>query len=207
MIQGEYRRDEKGEDDDRDEDDWEDYEYEPEEAKDVFEWIVKRKDIAESIRDFTDREDDIISDLLAQMGENLSCSGGSGDSNRICGMLTSSLSNSQKSILKNIKDENRLRDIARKSSSDDELSAIYEITHNALSNVCEDAEIDSLGSDHSYKACLSWIYFCGSSVYDLYSKNQIDQYLLKDTYRAAPESSLTGCNFLSNEPKWSNYWD
>ena len=150
-----------------------------------------------------------------RIGGSLSCSG-IGDGRSICDDLNdSSLTEGEKSILQGIKSTNTnqtyLEDIVSSSNSDDEVSAVYELTHDMLSRVCENVDsIGEYGSEHSYKACLSWIYFC-PSVYNEFSSNQINQYLLKDTYRKTVEKSLLSCKFLppkpEPEPEWSDYWD
>ena len=227
LIRGEYRRDERGDDDDEDGDDYEDFEYDATEAKNVLNYVIDNKSIAESIRDFSERDQHIIEDLLVNMGEGLTCSG-SGDDEDICDALdssNSSLTDGEKSILAGIKST---RDdynpsarflwwIVNESNSDDEVSAIYELTHDVLSRACDNVgsvPIDgkNYGSDRLYKICLSWVYFCPSNsnspaVYGSVTDKQIDQYLLEDTYRSSVESSLKGCTFLTTEPKWSDYWN
>ncbi len=205
LIRGEYRRDEEEDDDDEDMDDEGRPAYNSNEAQEVLSWIIVNKSIAESIRDFSSKDNHIIADLLVRRDGSLSCSGNDDDGNICRDLNSSSLTNGEKSILENIKAY--LSAIVRSSPSDDEVSAIYELTHDVLSRVCENVDsIRSYGSERSYKACLSWVYFC-PSVYDEYSSNQIDQYLLKDTYRNAVEGSLRDCTFLTNEPEWSDYWD
>ena len=219
LIRGEYRRDEANDDDDEGKDDSGPPAYtegEEGEAKEVLSWLIENKFIAESIRDFSGRDNHILADLLVQLNKTLNCSG-SGNSNTICNKLKdnpSSLTEDQKKILAGAKSNLPLAVVL--SNSDKEVSALYELTHDLLSRVCED--VDSLenidgknyGRDHAYKICLSWTYFCptSESVYGANTSNQIDQYLLKDTYRETAEESLTDdCTFLTNEPKWSDYWN
>ena len=216
MIQGDYRRDEANDDDDKENDDWEDTEYDEDEAEDVLEWIIDERSIAESILDFSGRETNILSDLLVQMDNSLSCSG---EGSIICnGLKNDGLSSTKQTVLAGIRSSSAaggrsyLGEIVRLSNSDDEVSAVYEMTHDALAAACEN--VDSLqinsktyGRDHSYKMCLSWIYFCPSVYGSGNFHNQIDQYLLKDTYRSTPESSLKNCEFDSSEPRWSDYWN
>lgn len=213
VIRGEYRRDEE-DDDDEDMDDTGGPAYTASQAETVLDWIIDNKSIAESIRDFSDRNNHIIADLLVRVNEPLDCSRKSGDDQTICNTLEGSdLTDGEKSILQGVKSINivtkniYLDDIVTVSNADDEVSAIYELTHDVLSRVCENVDsIRTYGSDRSHKACLSWIYFC-PPVYNAASSNQIDQYLLKDTYRSVPEGGLRNCTFLTYEPEWSDYWD
>ena len=249
LIRGEYRRDEANDDDDKgDGENGDDRKigrenpYETEEVKYVLDWLIENKFIAESIRDFSGRDNHILADLLVQLNKTFTCDNQSSNirGNDICLKLKgSSLTTGQQNILQGIKilysdkavDEIYLRSVVNLSSSVDEVSAMYELTHDLLSRVCEDVdslEIDSknYGRDHAYKICLSWAYFCpvmykdkddniksvpdededDELVYNI-GENQIDQYLLKDTYRRTAEESLTECTFLTNEPKWSDYWN
>ena len=209
VIRGEYRRDEE-DDDDKDMDDTGRSAYTEPEARNVLSWIILNKSIAESIRDFSDRNNHIIADLLVRHGGPLDCVTDRETTNNdkeICDAINgnSSLTVGEKTILQNIRDYLGIIVIA--SNSDNEVSAVYELTHDVLSRVCENVDsIGIYGSDRSHKACLSWIYFC-PSVYSFSSFNQINQYLLKDTYRSVPQGDLLGCNFLTNEPEWSDYWD
>lgn len=214
LIRGEYRRDEE-DDDDEDDDDTGPEEYDPDKAKAVLDWLIRNKSIAESVRDFSGRDNHILADLLVRLPDTLDCSG-SGDRKAICDELKdSSLTVDQKKILAGAKSNLPLAVVL--SSSDKEVSAMYELTHDLLSRVCEDVdsmEINSknYGRDHSYKICLSWTYFCPSSIYDdtntnTNTSNQIDQYLLKDTYRKNVEGDLKDCDFIGNDVEWSDYWN
>ncbi|MDE0151276.1 MAG: hypothetical protein OXK80_02105 [Bdellovibrionales bacterium] len=227
VIRGEYRRDEE-DDDDEDGDDPGGPAYTPSQAEDVLSWIILNKSVAESIRDFSDKRTHIIADLLVHSAGQRDvddkpikstpyCSDTVSDTTNdteICSEIesSSSLTEGEKIVLQNI--QGYLGGIVTFSSDDEEVSAIYELTHDVLSRVCENVDsINGYGSDRSYKACLSWIYFC-PSVYDnegtgafRYSANQIDQYLLKDTYLSVPEVALRNCTFLTHEPEWSDYWD
>jgi len=213
VVRGEYRGDELD-----DEDDTRRAAYTLEESRAALNWIITHKSIAESIRDFSGRNDHIVNDLLVRASSSLSCSG-TGDHQTICDDIDgSSLTDNEKRVLESVKltvnlnnrSDTYLGHITRISSSDDEVSAIYELTHDALSRVCENTDsIGSYGRSRSSKICLSWIYFCPASLpaYNDYSFNQIDQYLLQDTYRDIPQNTLFNCTFLSNEPEWSDYWD
>ena len=217
LIRGTYRRDERNDDDDEDMDDGGRPEYDVGEAQAVLNWIIENKSIAESIRDFSSRDDHIISDLLVRAfdgasNDPLNCPSRGDTNGDVCNDLDDSIINDEKRILYSIKNNPYyLPEIVRFSSSDDEVSAMYEMTHNVLSRVCESADISNRSSDHSYKICLSWIYFCDPSVY-VGNQNQIDQYLLKDTYLSVPQGFLLRCEFLdpsdpNDEPEWSDYWD
>ena len=218
LIRGEYRRDER-DDDDEDGDDLGRSAYSNSEALLILLWLIANQSVAESIRDFSGRDNHIIADLFVRLNESLDSCSGSGSN--ICTALkdSSSLTDGEKNILAGIRSF-YLPLVVNVNNSIKELSAVYELTHDVLSRVCEN--VDSLditvnsnnksyGRDHSYKICLSWVYFC-PSVYDTTNtntntSNQINQYLLKDTYRKTAESSLTGCTFLTNEPRWSDYWN
>lgn len=206
LIRGEYRRDEEHDDDDDDMDDGGREAYNNDEAEEVLTWIIGNTSVAESIQDFSEREDGIIADLLIQMDDSLSCSGG-GDNAAVCGHLDSSLTTPEKRFLANIKNKGYLDLAVRVSSSSDDVSAVYGLVHESFSRICENVDsLESYGSEKSYKICLSWVYFC-PSVYDDISKYQIDQYLLEDTYRSVPESSLSDCSFFTDEPRWTDYWN
>ena len=167
LIVGDYRRDEADDDDDdNDDDDQNDYferfRYTPEEAQEVLDWMIAHSYVAESIRDFTSSTD-ILYNLFQQVG---------GTSSSLPADITSgildNLADNSKKVIRGLYEDFNLFGIVRTDTSRN-ISALYEITHSMLEDVCKGADVTGQSNRNSHKICLSLIYFCDDDVKDYQS--------------------------------------
>ena len=206
IIIGRYRIDEAYDDDDEDEDDYEDFEYSRDEARAVLDWLVTQSNVSQSLRDFSGSlaEDILYNILLRAEGEG---------HNYINNTSLISLdSNDDKDVLKALGDSFSASDtylgrVVRQGGGDgDSVSALYEVTHNMLSDICERNRLSSRSKKDSYKICLSAAYFCGQNI----DWRNIRYYLLRDSYRTQPENYVHECNsgdLSHSDNSWRDYWN
>ena len=216
LIVGEYRRDEADDDDDDNDDDdkndyFERFKYTSEEAQEVLDWMMANSYVAESIRDFTNSTD-ILYNLFQQVV------GGSSSAlpSEIPSNLLGNLQDDEKKVIQGLYEEDNLFGIVRTDTSRN-VSALYEMTHEMLDDICKGADITGQSDRDSRKICLSLVYFCDNGV-KLYQSltNSIGEedrrgalrYLLNNSYRRVSESEATTCNSsITSFSSWSDYWN
>ena len=212
LIVGDYRRDEADDDDDDNNDDdqndyFERFTYTPREAQEVLDWIIANSYVAESIRDFTSSTD-ILYNLFQQVGESISSF-----PSKIS--LLDNLEDKNKKVIQGLYEDANLLGIVRTDTSRN-ISALYEMTHNMLEDICKGADVTGQSDRNSYKICLSLIYFCHDGVEDFQSlTSSIAEeerrgalgYLLNNSYRRVPESGAVTCDGIESFSNWSDYWN
>ena len=222
LIVGEYRRDEAGDDDDDDGDDaqndyFEHFKYTKKEAQEVLDWMITNSYVAESIRDFTSSTD-ILYNLFQQIGE-------SSDSTSLPSVIRigidragvlNNLRDSEKDVIKGLYEDLNLFGVVGTDASIN-VSALYEMTHEMLEDICKGVDITGQSDKNARKICLSLIYFCDDRVkryQNLTSSFREEdrrgalRYLLNNSYRRVPESGAVNCDSgIKSFSNWSDYWN